>query len=142
MFDHLLGRGHDVRLIHTGRGEVEAQQVRALNPKATIVQPASMVGLQTSMVAFWQGYRRFRFYGLDCSFPDPRAGQHAGAHPHRDSNVVEVEIAGRKFFTTYSMICSFSDFFNIAIQHPMGTFDLRGDGMLQWGEKVSRGVAG
>lgn len=141
MFDHLLDKGADVRVIHTGRGDVEAKLVRSLNPRAQIIPPASMIGLQTVMTCFWLGYRRFRFYGLDCSFPDPRTpSQHAGPHPHR-SEALEVEINGRRFWTTHSMICSFSDFFNIAIQHPMGTFDLRGDGMLQWGEKVSRGAA-
>jgi hypothetical protein len=139
MFDHLLGLGRDVRIIHTGRGEEEAQTVRAINPRAEIISPASMIGLQTVMTCFWLGYRKFRFYGLDCSFPKDAPSQHAGEHPHK-GDPLPVEINGRTFWTTMSMICSFTDFFNIAIQHPMGTFDLRGDGMLQWGEKVSRGA--
>src|SRR3990167_2300152 len=138
LFERLAG--HDIRLIHTGRGEVEAKQVRAINPRAEIISPASMVGLQTVMLCFWLGYRRFRFYGLDCSFDPAAPTQHAGAHPHK-GDAIPVEIGGRSFTTTMSMICSFTDFFNIAIQHPMGTFDLRGDGMLQWGERVSRGAA-
>lgn len=137
MFDRL--KGYDIRMYHTGRQEQEMHAIREIYPGAKIISPAAMIGMQCVNLCFFLGYRKFILYGMDCCLLGD--AHHAGFHPNPDTQTLQVEVAGRDFITTYSMICSMVDFFNIAIDHPVGTFKLRGDGMLQWAEKTSRGFA-
>lgn len=130
-------------------------------PGSTLVPTAITAGVSGLQLGLFFGYRRFTGFGLDCSFrcdesalalavpgqPVPAAvvdsiARHAGKHPSGDTDVVVMEVAGKRLFATNMLLmAAVNDFFAIATQYPVGTFRLAGDGMLQFIERESRRAA-
>lgn len=132
--------GRDVTMYHV-KCKQEKEVILSLTPEAFIVPSAITSGLTAIQLGLVLGYRKFYIYGMDGSAdPTNIARKHAAAHP----NVTEpfdslVEIEGRQFATNMLMLLAVDDYFAIASQWEVGTFEFRGDGMLPWIERVARG---
>ena len=124
-------------LYHVGV-PAEERVLEEVAPGRPRVPCAITAGLCLVQLLLHLGYRRFVIYGMDGSAPEGTA-KHAGDHPNKaepfDS---EVEIGGRCFHTNMLMLNALEDFFAIATQYPMGTFQFRGWGMIPWAEECSR----
>lgn len=136
MFDRVAGK--DVTMYHI-KCKDEKAVILAREPGALIIPSAITAGLVALQLGIVLGYRKFIIYGMDGS-ADPRDEQkHGGDHPNKAepfNSLVEVE--GRQFATNMLMLLAVNDFFSIATDWEVGTFEFRGDGLLPWTEKVSR----
>lgn len=100
VFDHL--EGYDVTVWHSFPGEEEA--LRILPRGEWALTGGCDVGLRAIAVAYFLGYRNMHIFGLDGSSPTNDQGRHAGAHPNPLQATATVEVNGRTFYTTPSML--------------------------------------
>lgn len=134
-FDRLAGT--DLTMYHL-RCKQEADVILETNPKAFFVPTAITSGLCALQLGLVLGYRQFVIYGMDGS-AGPDQTKHAAQHPNKKEPFDSVvEVNGRQFCTNMLMLLQVEDYFAIAMQHPVGTFQFRGDGMMQWIEEQAR----
>lgn len=122
-------KGRNVQLWHLINGPETVDWVRQHHSRGlkSCIGGGSTVGQRALNVAAWLGYRRFRIYGMDCSF----GPQHwAGAHPGNDEMETSVGINGRVFYSTPQLIQAAKQ-----MERFMETSDVEieffGDGLMQ-----------
>jgi uncharacterized Rossmann fold enzyme len=91
--------GRRVELWHLINGPETVEWVRKNHPDGldSMIGGGSTVGQRALNVAAALGYRRFRIFGMDCSFGP---AHWAGPHPGNEEPIIKVEMEGRKFKTT------------------------------------------
>lgn len=143
--------GADVRIWHVLSTVDETEEIKRLWPDAFLLRAGTNVGISAIAVGFALGYRRFRLYGIDCSFSASRRilewpkeeplpillrqeiGFHAGPHANEDQAPLRITIPGdppRTFITSPQMLQAAQDFIELYSVHPEMKLELRGDGML------------
>jgi len=92
-------KGKNVELWHMINGEETVEWVRMNHSRGlkSMIGGGSTVGQRAINVANALGYRKFRVFGMDCSF----GYQHwSGPHPGNNEPIIHVELAGKTFKTT------------------------------------------
>lgn len=144
-------RGADVRLWHVLSTVEESEEIKRLWPDAFMLRAGTNVGVGAVAVGYALGYRRFRLYGIDCSFvatkrvlewpkgetlPDElrsEIGFHAGAHALEDQAPLRITVPldpPRTFITSAQMLQAAQDFIELHRTHADVSLEVRGDGML------------
>jgi len=122
-------KGRKVKLWHLINGPETIDWVRMNHSRGlkSMIGGGSTVGQRALNVAATMGYRRFRIYGMDCSF----GYQHwAGPHPGNDEPLISVEAEGRTFKTTPHLwkaareMCEFLKTSDVEVE-------FHGDGLMQ-----------
>lgn len=136
-FDKVAGR--DVTMYHV-KCKQEKDVIWSVDPGVFVVPSAITSGLTAVQLGLVLGYRKFLIYGMDGStLTSGVESKHAGEHPNKTEaydSIVEIE--GRMFATNMLMLLAVEDFFAIASEWEVGTFEFRGDGMLPWIERTAR----
>jgi len=100
-----LLKGHNVRLWHliNGNDLETVEWVFKHDPDGIdcMISGGSSVGMRAMEVMAALGFRRFRFYGMDCSYTDQR---HAGDHLGHEQKPILVKAGERVFKTTKQML--------------------------------------
>lgn len=90
-------------------------------------------GLRAMLVARFLGFKKLDLYGMDCSYPEGFAGEHAADHPNpaKESTKVTTWVEGAKYYTTTGMIVAARQFFREIALLKDCTINMHGQGMLQ-----------
>lgn len=141
----------NVRIWHVASTDHETEEIKRAWPDAYLLRAGTNVGIGAISVGFALGYRRFRLYGIDCSFeasqrvlewstetemPDDLRAEiafHAGPHGLEDQTPVRVTIPldpPRTFVTSPQMLQAAQDFIELHRMHRELTLELVGDGLL------------
>ncbi|RPJ39780.1 MAG: DUF115 domain-containing protein [Planctomycetaceae bacterium] len=131
VFDKLGPKAH-IELWHASTNEHTARLVDELREKPEhIISGGGSVGLKAIPLFYAMGYRKFSIYGMDCSFADDGATQHAGAHAGKRQDVVWVPV-GDRVFASSRVLCNYATQFFEYMQKGLDVeVHLYGDGMLQ-----------
>jgi hypothetical protein len=123
--------GHKVKLWHIYNNE-DNREVPLTYPRGEwILTGGNNVGLRCMVVARLMGYTNFDIFGMDCSFPHPKEGHHAGAHLNVNKSVFPTPYEGKMFYCEPAMVTYARQFFHEVMQLPDVTIRLHGDGLLQ-----------
>lgn len=136
---HDMLEGYDETLWHLCE-DANVRDLPTLFPRGTvIVTGGSNVGLRSLVLVRVLGYRNYHILGYDNSFPDPGGLQHATYHPNATPQVCTVDLDGRTFYTTPSMVHYAREFIMQLEQLPDVALQLYGDGLIQnWVKKILR----
>lgn len=127
VFDHL--EGYDVTLWHCFPGEDEAMRILPRGEWA--LTGGCDVGLRSLALARFLGFRNLHVFGLDGSSPTNENGRHAADHPNPIQATCTVEVGGRIFYTTPSMLEAARTTEHELQQLPDVTATFYGDGLIQ-----------
>jgi len=118
---------HDVTLWHLGEPET-ADWIREKAPGEEMIGGGTNVGLRAFEVAARLGYRRFKVYGLDCSF---RFGeQWAGAHPGEAHSAIPVRCDGKTFLSSPVMVEAAGELLRMILKYDIQV-TMHGAGLAQ-----------
>jgi len=98
-------KGRNVKLWHLVNGDdlITPKWIRENHPEgiAAMLGGGSTVGMRALEVGAALGFRRFKFYGMDCSF---EYSTHAGAHLGKRQDEIMVQVGGTKYRTSPQLL--------------------------------------
>lgn len=127
LFDHLLSLGCSVKLWHVFDG-TEAG-VRTHPRGGWALTGGCSVGLRAMALARFMGYTDLHVFGMDGN--EGESGKHAGPHPSQSKEHALVQVNGRTFKTTPSLLEAAKQTFHELDQLPDVTATFYGDGLVQ-----------
>ena len=122
-------KGFHVELWHLINEPEDVEWVEHHHPAGihSMIGGGSTIGHRAMNVASALGYRRFRLFGIDCSFTDKR---HAGEHNGEIEPVIEVTANDRVFKTTPQLWKSARELCQLILTADIEV-EVFGDGMFQ-----------
>ncbi len=119
-------------LWHICNGIESVKQIEEVEPGGIAVMGGGNAGLRAITIFYALGYRWFSIYGMDCSFSDKGATQHAGKHFGKKQQLIDIK-TGDRWFVSSAVLMGYVEHFHEGMNHmPDAMFDMHGDGLLQY----------
>ena len=135
-FDLVLSKAWDVNIWHMFHYGEENELVKKYYPNAELVRGTGSIASRAFCVLMVLGFRKFRIYAMDCSFPWDESKsfdeqiQHASKHPNPQDVYLTDPVDGKRFYTTQQLWTTCNEFLLMLRRAVICDVEIMGKGFL------------